>query len=315
MSNQFNLSQIHFSGSVNISQSRFYNVPDPIDGTEIVSRNFIDSYVVTTGSNNFIGDQHIDGNVFITGNTTTAQLIVSSSVYHVTHSSYSGSTISGDDLIDTHQFTGSVLVTGSMYLNGTPIGTGKLDETTFNIYTSSNDTRLDTDEVSIDSLNANSSSYLNTSIFTTYTSSNDTRLDNDEVSINSLNVASSSYLLNTTDNFNGILDITGSLSLTGSFTSLGGIRLKINPYVAITTASINDYFILSNIETSEHNIALPFTPTNGQTFMIKKISSGSYKTIINGNGNLIDNEQYDYLYYQYDQKGYIYNSNNGWNIF
>lgn len=32
-------------------------------------------------------------------------------------------------------FTGSVNITGSIYLNGNPIGTGKLDETTFNTYT------------------------------------------------------------------------------------------------------------------------------------------------------------------------------------
>ena len=38
--------------------------------------------------------------------------------------------------------TGAVNITGSISLNGEPIGTGKLNETTFQAYTSSNDGRV-----------------------------------------------------------------------------------------------------------------------------------------------------------------------------
>ena len=40
-------------------------------------------------------------------------------------------------LSNTHQFTGSVNITGSISLNGQAIGTGKLDESWFNTYVSS----------------------------------------------------------------------------------------------------------------------------------------------------------------------------------
>jgi hypothetical protein len=43
----------------------------------------------------------------------------------------------GNSLNDTHQFTGSIEITGSIMLNGEPLGTGKLDETTFESFTSS----------------------------------------------------------------------------------------------------------------------------------------------------------------------------------
>jgi hypothetical protein len=58
-------------------------------------------------------------------------------------------------------FSGSVKITGSIFLNGNPIGTGKLDETTFQSYTSSNNSRVSSLEVSTGSLNSTTSS-LNT---------------------------------------------------------------------------------------------------------------------------------------------------------
>ena len=63
-------------------------------------------------------------NVTLTGNLTAQQIIVSSSVYVVTQSFSSGSTIFGDSLNDTHQFTGSVYVTGSFETVGSGIFQG-----------------------------------------------------------------------------------------------------------------------------------------------------------------------------------------------
>ena len=54
-------------------------------------------------------------NLTLTGDLTARQLIISSSVYVVTQSFSSGSNIFGNDSIDTHQFTGSVFVSGSVF--------------------------------------------------------------------------------------------------------------------------------------------------------------------------------------------------------
>jgi hypothetical protein len=75
--------------------------------------------------------------------------------------------------------TGSVNITGSISLNGEPIGTGKLDETTFQAYTSSNDGRVAALETSSGSLNSFTSS-----IDTTIKS----KLDNDGVISGSVQV-------------------------------------------------------------------------------------------------------------------------------
>ena len=49
---------------------------------------------------------------------TAEQYVISSSVTYVTTSFSSGSTIFGDDILDTHQFTGSLYVSGSINVNG-----------------------------------------------------------------------------------------------------------------------------------------------------------------------------------------------------
>lgn len=61
-------------------------------------------------------------NLILTGDLTARQLIISSSVISVTQSFSSGSNIFGNDIFDTHQFTGSVFVSGSVY--GTFVGDG-----------------------------------------------------------------------------------------------------------------------------------------------------------------------------------------------
>tara|TARA_B100001564_G_C20663675_1_gene682738 strand:- start:383 stop:2488 length:2106 start_codon:yes stop_codon:yes gene_type:complete len=66
----------------------------------------------------------VNGSITSTGNITTLgdviaeNYIVSSSVTHMTQSFSSGSTIFGDGSADTHQFTGSLLVSGSITPGG-----------------------------------------------------------------------------------------------------------------------------------------------------------------------------------------------------
>lgn len=245
MPNTFDLTQIDFSGSVNLYQSRFYNIPDPVDGTEVASWNTIQSYLTssqqdfaTTGSNTFTGDQIIQGDVDIYGSTTTETLIFSSSVYHVTASWSSGSTIFGNAWYNTHQFTGSMFVSNSIDIDGQMIIGGRLtdkheitgsleingeDLTTLS---SSISARVETDEAnltdissSIDSSITDLSSSLETRIYndeanlTTISASIETRATNLETYSSSLD---NYYLRNTDDAFNGSLEVTGSVDITGS---------------------------------------------------------------------------------------------------
>ena len=71
--------------------------------------------VVKTGLGN-TSFQTVEGDLRLTGNIIAEEYILSSSVVHVTESFASGSHIFGDSLDDTHQFTGSVLITGSINL-------------------------------------------------------------------------------------------------------------------------------------------------------------------------------------------------------
>jgi len=67
---------------------------------------------LSADNGSFSGDLTVDGNI------TANQYIVSSSVTYMTQSFSSGSTIFGDTLDDTHQFTGSVDITGSLTVDG-----------------------------------------------------------------------------------------------------------------------------------------------------------------------------------------------------
>ena len=57
---------------------------------------------------------NINGDLQVNGSLIATQYVVSSSVSHITSSFSSGSTIFGDSVDDTHQFTGSVLVDGDV---------------------------------------------------------------------------------------------------------------------------------------------------------------------------------------------------------
>ena len=64
------------------------------------------------------GEISASGNITTDGDIIAKNYIVSSSVTHMTQSFSSGSTIFGDDSNDTHQFTGSILVSGSVDVEG-----------------------------------------------------------------------------------------------------------------------------------------------------------------------------------------------------
>jgi len=73
--------------------------------------------LVDSGSHVFTGSQVINGNLIISGSLTAQQYILSSSITNITTETISGSSNFGNSFDDKHNFTGSVKITGSLYLN------------------------------------------------------------------------------------------------------------------------------------------------------------------------------------------------------
>ena len=71
--------------------------------------------LVDSGSHVFNGNQTIKGNLIVSGSLTAQQYIVSSSITNIVTQNISGSSSFGNDILDRHIFTGSVIVTGSLH--------------------------------------------------------------------------------------------------------------------------------------------------------------------------------------------------------
>ena len=114
------------SGTVSGSAQTIANLPSgTVSGSaqvDVMSTTNI-ARLATTGSNTFQGSQTINGNLVVTGSLTAQQFIVSSSVTYLTESFASGSHKFGDSSDDTHQFTGSVYVNGTLNVNNGTIFT------------------------------------------------------------------------------------------------------------------------------------------------------------------------------------------------
>lgn len=74
--------------------------------------------LVDSGSHYFTGSQHIIGDLTVSGSITAHEYILSSSITNIEIQNVSGSSNFGNDLEDTHIFTGSVIVTGSVDVSG-----------------------------------------------------------------------------------------------------------------------------------------------------------------------------------------------------
>ena len=97
-----------------------------------LAANKISGSAVSTGSFGrliSVGNSTVNGNLEVQGSLTAKELIVSSSVTNMVIAEKSGSTVFGDDVADTHQFTGSLNVTGSLHVRTDASGVGTTDRT------------------------------------------------------------------------------------------------------------------------------------------------------------------------------------------
>ena len=107
---------ISASGAVTASSAKFGNTSVYIDGNGghiTASGNISASGYIIANNGSFSGDLTVQGDII------AQNYIVSSSVTHMTQSFSSGSTIFGDTPNDTHQFTGSLYITGAVNI-GSP---------------------------------------------------------------------------------------------------------------------------------------------------------------------------------------------------
>jgi hypothetical protein len=197
----------------------------------------------TTGSNNFTNIQRTSGSLVVTGSV---------------------------DVSGSHNVTGSVNITGSITLNGQAIGTGKLDETTFQAYTSSNNGRLFAIENS-------------TSSYNTFTNSIDTRIKNE---MNEENVISGSIQVN----------ITGTTGYSTFSSSISTSVSALSSSVATTTSGLSSSIgslsssvegvtsgLSSSITSLSSSVA---TTTSGLSSSIGSLSSSLSSTNDTQNGRL-----------------------------
>jgi hypothetical protein len=121
------------SGASNLANKHIVNEGDGItitntgigfDGANELIQTFSldESFSPTFANITTTGNITSEGDIIAVGNVIAKNYIVSSSVTHMTQSFSSGSTIFGDSVSDTHQFTGSVSVNGSLEVNGSAIG-------------------------------------------------------------------------------------------------------------------------------------------------------------------------------------------------
>ena len=197
----------------------------------------------TTGSNNFTNIQRTSGSLVVTGSV---------------------------DVTGSINLFGTANISGSIMLNGQAIGTGKLDETTFNSYTSSNDGRLFAIENS-------------TSSYNTFTSSIDTRIKNE---MNEENVISGSIQVILTGT-TGYSTFSSSVS-----TSIGALSSSVETTTSGLSSSIGS--LSSSLATTTSGLTLSIsslsssvaTTTSGLSSSIGTISSSFSSTNDTQNGRL-----------------------------
>ena len=218
--------------------------------------------LIVSGSADFEQDLRVRGTLTVDELHTS---ITSSSILYE-----SGSTVFGNTLDDTHQLTGSVAITGSITLNGQAIGTGKLDEITFNSFTSSYTTGAFTGSFTGSIIGKSSENLRYVGIWsgTTY----GYYLVNDVVKYNgSLYYVNNDVYGNGTPDSDNSFILLSDITPTGSFLTTGSFNTFTSSYNtgSFTGSFIGDGSQLTNI------------PSSGVTGLnLSKIISGSVSASI-----------------------------------
>jgi hypothetical protein len=220
----------------------------------------------TTGSNTFIGDQTITGNItaFSASFTYLQTIFESSSVIYS-----SGSNQFGDELSDTQTLSGSVKVQGSLTINGTPVQTSSVDISALNSFTSSQ-------------LTINTAIQASTSSLNTFSASTLTRLTNIESTTASLNSSvaalntftasqSTASLVTSITNLNtfsasALVSISNLNSFTSSQETKDTTLASVTSSLNTATASLFTSTSLSLTTASFSGNTLTFTKGDGTTF-------------------------------------------------
>ena len=254
-----------FTGSYIGDGAGLYNLPASgvtgLNLSQITSGNATASISSTAFTVN--KNTQIQGNLSVTGSIIATEYIVSSSVTYMTTSFASGSTAFGNDNNDVHQFTGSVQITGSISLNGQAIGTGKLDETTFQSYTSSNNSRVSALETSTGSLNSFTSS-INTTI--------KSKLDSEGVISGSVQV-----------------NITGTTGYSTFSSSISSSVVSLSSSIASTTNNLSTDItnLSSSVATTDLNQSNRLNSIEGVTGSYATTGSNTFKGTQNISGSII----------------------------
>jgi hypothetical protein len=103
------------ASNANTSSYVVSSVTDTTQNSRLASNEAKTGSFATTGSNAFTGSQSVSGSLTLTGTITAQTLVVQTITSSVEYSS--GSNVFGSNTGNTHQFTGSVLVSGSLNVN------------------------------------------------------------------------------------------------------------------------------------------------------------------------------------------------------
>ena len=301
-----------FTGSFKGNADGLYNIQaSGVTGLNLSQiANGSNTASVSTDGFNIDTDTSITGSLKVSGIITAEQYnvtVVSSSVLY-----QSGSTKFGDSLDDLHQLTGSINITGSISLNGEAIGTGKLNETTFNSYATSSDSRFGNIETSTGSLNSFTSSIdttikskLNTENvvsgsvqinitgttgYSTFSSSINTTVTNLSSSVattdlsqnNRLDIIESRYATTGSNTFKGTQNVSGSIipTIDNAF-DLGSATYQWRDvYISSGSLYIDGTKVLSST-----NQELTFTTDTGQSIKILEGTTDSI-TLQTADGNI-----------------------------
>jgi hypothetical protein len=291
---------------INASQlsTASFNVFTQSINTNISQINARVSSSATTGSNTFIGNQIVSGNVNIAGNITaeSASFLYLRTIYETASIIFSsGSNQLGDELIDVQTLSGSVKVQGDLTVNGVPVQTSSFDASgylltsSFNTYTQSAASGVSASintatqslsssiAVTTNNLDLEVNQKLDTGSFNTYTQSND-------IKVNALIAATGSYAIsssvaNTFDAFSSSISLTyATLTELSSSASIlqNGINSKVenstfNTYTS-SQASVNQTLINGisiRLTTASFNT---YTSSNDSKVNSLIAATGSYIT-------------------------------------